>query len=179
MSPLTTYFIINSSTKGHYIGRPGVIGVTDFYKIGQMRTKRRGCAFHFVEIFQTSWKFSLYFVHIFRTDWNFFTKLDSSDPSIKTILTLQYLKLETSVHARIAIVHYYVCLQFPWQDMNLKVMLGKPYWLIKLVNSGFFNLIMWLLPKNVFWPINFDCRFAKFVTSKSQLYGSFKCWHFY
>ena len=45
-----TYFIINSSTKVHYIGRPGIIGGAEFYKIGQMRTKRRGYAFHFVEI---------------------------------------------------------------------------------------------------------------------------------
>ena len=50
----TTYLIINKSTKGHYIGRPGVIGLAEFYKTGQMRTKRRGYAFLFVEIFQTS-----------------------------------------------------------------------------------------------------------------------------
>ena len=47
----TTYFIINSSTKEHYIGRPDVIGGAEFYKIGQMRTKRRG-------IHSTSWKYS-------------------------------------------------------------------------------------------------------------------------
>ena len=46
----TTYFIINSSTNGHYIGRQGVTGGVEFYKIGQMWTKSRGCAFHFVEI---------------------------------------------------------------------------------------------------------------------------------
>ena len=91
----TTYFFINSSTKGHYIGRQGVIGGAEFYKTGQMRMKRRGCAFHSVKIFHTSWKFSLYFVHIFRTDWNILTKLCSSDPSfIWTILTLLYLNLK-------------------------------------------------------------------------------------
>ena len=38
----TMYFIINSSTEGYYIGRLGVIGGAEFYKIGQMRTKRWG-----------------------------------------------------------------------------------------------------------------------------------------
>ena len=77
------------------MGRPGGIGVAEFHKIGQMRTKGRGCTFHVVEIFHTSWKFSLYFVHIFRTDW----KLGNSDPSFNwTILTLQYLEFETSAH---------------------------------------------------------------------------------
>ena len=94
---------------GYYIGRPGVIERAKICKIGQMRTERRGCAFHFVEIFNTSWKFSPYFVHIFRTDWNFFTKLGSSDPSFSwTKLTPLYLKFETSAHAQITVIHYYM-----------------------------------------------------------------------
>ena len=95
-----TYLIINSSTKGHYIGRPENIGGAEFYKIGQMQTKRLGCSFHFMEIFRTSWKFSLHFVQIFRTDLNFFTKPGSSGSSFNwVILKLLYLKFETSAHA--------------------------------------------------------------------------------
>ena len=71
----TTYFIINSSTKGHGIGRPGVIEGAELYKIGQIQKKRRGHAFHFVEIFYTLWTFSLYFVHIFRTIGTFLRNL--------------------------------------------------------------------------------------------------------
>ena len=70
-----TYFIINSSTKGHDIGRPGVIGGAEFYKIRQMRTKSRESAFHFVEMFYALWIFSLYFVRIFRTIGTFLRNL--------------------------------------------------------------------------------------------------------
>ena len=110
-----TYFIINRSAKGHYVGRPGNVGGAEFYKIGQMQTKRLGCAFHFMEIFYTSWKFCLYFVHVFRSDSNFFTKLGSSDSSFNwVILKLLYLKFETSAYARIAVIHY--CM-FKFLDM--------------------------------------------------------------
>ena len=52
--------------------------------------------------FSTWWKFGLYFVYIFIADWNFLTKFCSSDPSFNgNILTLLYLKSETSAHAQI------------------------------------------------------------------------------
>ena len=68
----TTYLIINKSTRRHYIGRPGVIGLAEFYKIGQMRTKRRGYAFLFVEIFQTSLQIQSIFCPYLQNQLEFF-----------------------------------------------------------------------------------------------------------
>ena len=98
----TMYFIISSSTEGYYIGRLGVIGGAEFYKIGQMRTKRWGCAFHFVEI-------QCVFCRCFQNGLEFFTKLGSCDSKLNwTTLKLLYLKFKTSAHARIAFIHYYI-----------------------------------------------------------------------
>ena len=71
-----------------------------------------------------SWKFSLHLIHIFRADWKFLTKFDSSDSSFnKSILTLLYLKSETSVRKfQLSINKYY--LQVSWHDMDLKDALG-------------------------------------------------------
>ena len=97
----TTYFIINSSTNGHYIGRQGVTGGVEFYKIGQRAE----------DVHSTLWKYSLYFAHFFRTYWNLFMKLGSSDPSFNwTIWTILHLKSETSAHTWIAVIHYYILL---------------------------------------------------------------------
>ena len=174
----TTYFIINSSTKEHYIGRPDVIGGAEFYKIGQMRTKRRGYTFHFVEIFHTSWKFSLYFVHIFRKDSNFFTKLCSSDLSFNwTMLTLLYLKFETSVHARILVIRYYILFTSTLTWYEFETYIGETFLINKVGQQWFFQLDFFL---KMYSGLSIShCPFAKFVTSKSPLYDLLKCWHFY
>ena len=57
--------------------------------------------FHFVEVFDLLEIWSI-FAHIFIPDWNFLTKFRSSDASFNAnILTLFYLKSETSAHAQI------------------------------------------------------------------------------
>lgn len=82
----------------------------------------------------TSWRFRLHFVHSFKTDWNLLTELDSSDLSFnKSILTLLSLKFETSAHAQIAVIYYYIFLQVSWHEMNLKLTLG--YFLINEVGQ--------------------------------------------
>ena len=125
----TTYFIINSSIKGHDIGRPGVIGGAGFYKIGQMRTKRRGCAFHFAEIFYTSWTFSLYFVHIFRTTGIFLRNL--AVVILVSIVPFWHSYTWNLKHLSIRELDLFITVyyfQVPWHDMNLTLTLGKPFW---------------------------------------------------
>ena len=124
----TTYFIINSSTKGHYIGRPGVRGGAELYKIGQMQTKRWG-------VHSSWWKYStirrnsgcILLTSSERIEL-FFTKLGSSDSSFNwTILKLLYLKFETSAHARIAVIHYYIFFTSSLTWYEFEHILGKPF----------------------------------------------------
>ena len=83
-------------------------------------------------------------------------------------------------HLRMSKLHLFITkyyLQVSWHDMNLKLTLG--YFLINKVGHWFYQLDHVTFSKNVFWSVNFDCPFAKFITPKCPLYGLFKCWHFY
>ena len=61
-----------------------------------------GCAFHFVEI-------QLAFRSCFQKGLEFLTKFGSSNSSFtRNILTFLYLKFESSEHAQMAIILYYI-----------------------------------------------------------------------
>ena len=116
----TMYFIISSSTEGYYIGRLGVIGGAEFYKIGQIRTKRWGCAFHFVEIqcvfcrcFQNGLEF-------FYETWQLWSKVQLDHFKI-TLLEIWNI----CACANCSLLHiFYKLLDMIWIWNKL----GKPLW---------------------------------------------------
>lgn len=95
---------------------------------------------------------------------NFLTKFRSSTPRFYgNILTLLYLKFETSVHAQIEITHYY--LHISWHDMKFKHKLDILF--DERMVNGFTNLVTWwkhilfyrlstvLLSNLLSWPFKF------------------------
>ena len=119
----TTYFIINSSTNGYCIGRQGVIGGVEFYKIGQMRTKSRGCAFHFVEIQSVFCPYLQNGLEFIYETWQLWSKfqLDHLDTP-----TLEIWNICAYVNCSYSLLH--IIIRSSWHDMNLELTLGKPFW---------------------------------------------------
>ena len=118
-----TYFIINSSTNGYCIGRQGVIGGVEFYKIGQMRTKSRGCAFHFVEIQSVFCPYLQNGLEFIYETWQLWSKFQLNHLDTPT---LEIWNICAYVNCSYSLLH--IIIRSFWHDMNLKLTLGKPFW---------------------------------------------------
>ena len=97
------------------------------------------------------------------------TKFDNSDSSFnKSILTLLYLKSETSSHTQVAGIHYYLLWIVSWHYINLKLTLGC--FLIKKVGQWFHQFDHETFSKNVFWSINFALSFCQICYVQKSLF---------